>query len=50
MSEVLRADEAQRAPAEKAAALDDVLAKLDARLKQVIQLTEQLVEMKLSAK
>lgn len=39
-----------RVPAEKAASLDDVLTELDARLKQLIQLVEQLVEMKLSAK
>jgi hypothetical protein len=37
-------------PAEKAASLDDVLTELDARLEQVIQLCEQFVEQRLSAR
>jgi hypothetical protein len=43
-------DEVRRLPAEKTAPLGDVLTELEGRLEQVIQLVEQLVEMKLSAK
>jgi len=44
-------DVSRRLSAEKAAPpLDDVLTELFARLEQVIQLTEQLVEKKLSAR